>query len=168
MPNSPRCGTTGPAMLQSMGGGALPAPISASSNGTSPKGSGMPPGATMVAPRPREGVAIPTSRPLVQYGEPSYGMAVAQQQQQAVVAPPTAVMSQMAQPVPAPPIPIHEAMRRYFANGTSRFFGVNGEENNEKVWIERRRRLAIKRFGGVKDDYQFDGNAHEDSLVCVS
>ena len=68
---------------------------------------------------------------------------------------------------------MHESIRRYFVNGTSEFFGVNGSEANEKVWIERRRRLAIKLFGGVKDDFQIDGNsvnasgssAYEDSLV---
>ena len=70
-------------------------------------------------------------------------------------------------------VPMHESLRRYFVNGTSKFFGVNGSDANEKVWIERRRRLAIKLFGGVKDDFQVDGSsvnasggsAYEDSLV---
>ena len=68
---------------------------------------------------------------------------------------------------------MHESIRRYIVNGTSKFFGVNGSDANEKVWIERRRRLAIKLFGGVKDDFQIEGSsghasgnsAYDDSLV---
>ena len=75
----------------------------------------------------------------------------------------------------ATPLPMHESFRRYIVNGTSKFFGVNSEESNEKVWIERRRRLAIKKFGGVKDDFHLEGTSggggggagtsYEDSLV---
>ena len=110
----------------------------------------------------------------------------------ATIAPPTVGVSVAATPIAGgaatPPsaqtqaqttvvqaIPMHESFRRYIVNGTSKFFGVNGKENNEKVWIERRRRLAIKLFGGVKDDFHVDGSsngghasgntAYEDSLV---
>ena len=90
------------------------------------------------------------------------------------VAPPTSTPSAtQAQTTVVQAVPMHESLRRYFVNGTSKFFGVNGSDANEKVWIERRRRLAIKLFGGVKDDFQIDGNsvnasgssAYEDSLV---
>ena len=87
----------------------------------------------------------------------------------------TAVVPAGGVPTPGVSIPVHESLRRYVVNGTSRFFGVNGEEANEKVWIERRRRIAIKLFGGVKDDFHIDGNnghhggntAYEDSLVRI-
>ena len=135
----------------------------------------------MVTVRPREGVAITSSapRPLVQYNEPSYAvMGVAQPKAQPQppsqpqtqpppvqpmsIAPPTNQVTTVATPTP-----VYESVRRYLADSTSKFFGVNGEENNEKVWVERRRRLAIKLFGGVKDDFQMDGTAYEDSIVSI-
>ncbi len=114
------------------------------------------------------GVATPRppprdTRALVQYGDPQSaygtagGVAVSSQQApppQAVVAAPPPGNQVVSLPAP---VPVYESMRRFVAHGTSKFFGVDGDEHNEKVWIERRRRLAIKRFGGVKDDYQFDG-----------
>lgn len=165
MPNSPRIITTVPGPL-------APGPV-ITTNGTSPKG------ASGLIRQP-----IPSSsRPLLQY---SGEYAIAQHQppppqpqpQQPppppppnpIVAPPVAATTALATP-----IPMHESLRRYVVNGTSRFFGVNGEESNEKVWMERRRRLAIKLFGGVKDDFHLEGNiggagggsggAFEDSLV---
>ena len=90
------------------------------------------------------------------------------------VAPPSTTLSAtQAQTSVVQAVPMHESMRRYIVNGTSQFFGVNGSDDNEKVWIERRRRLAIKLFGGVKDAFQVDGSsgnasgnpAYEDSLV---
>ena len=40
--------------------------------------------------------------------------------------------------------------------GTAKFFGVDEEteDSSKQVWNERRMRLATKRFGGVKEDYQ--------------
>ena len=67
--------------------------------------------------------------------------------------------------VATPPTPVLTSVQRYLADSTSKFFGVNGDDGNEKVWMERRRRLAIKLFGGVKDDFQLDGTTYEDSLV---
>ena len=127
-------------------------------------------------------------RPLVQYNEqPSYvmgGVATAAQQQVAKAQQPQPPQPQ-TQPqiqqgplttVPPPnsqvtavatPTPVYESIRKYLADSTSKFFGVNGEENNEKVWTERRRRVAIKLFGGVKDDFQIDGTTYEDSIVSI-
>jgi hypothetical protein len=80
-----------------------------------------------------------------------------------VNAPPTSLVTSPQQ------LSIHESLRRYFVDGTSKFFGVNGEDSNEKVWIERRRRVAIKLFGGVKDDFHIDGHhgpssSYDDSI----
>ena len=38
--------------------------------------------------------------------------------------------------------------------GTARFFGVEAasEKAAKEIWQERRKRIAIKRFGGIKDD----------------
>ena len=92
------------------------------------------------------------------------------------VAPPTSTPSAtQAQTTVVQAVPVHESLRRYFVNGTSKFFGVNGSDSNEKVWVERRRRLAIKLFGGVKDDFQIEGSsghatgnsAYDDSLVRI-
>ena len=45
---------------------------------------------------------------------------------------------------------------RFFIGGTAKFFGVDeeSEDQSKQVWNERRMRLATKRFGGVKEDYQ--------------
>ena len=41
---------------------------------------------------------------------------------------------------------------RYFTRKILRFFGVDPgwEEESRQLWTERRRRLAIKKLGGVK------------------
>ena len=163
---------------------------SASTNGPSPKGSaGLPPPTSMVTVQrpPRENVANlnnSTPRPLVQYNEqPSYvmgpGVATAAQAKAQPQPPqqpqPQPQIQQPLTTVPPPsqvtavatPTPVYESIRKYLADSTSKFFGVNGEENNEKVWTERRRRVAIKLFGGVKDDFQIDGTTYEDSIVRI-
>ena len=166
---------------------------SASTNGPSPKGSaGLPPPTSMVTvvrPGPRDvnvaNLNTGAPRPLVQYNEPSYVMGgVPVTAQQAVKAQPQPPQQPQPQPqiqpplttVPPPtsqvtavatPTPVYESIRKYLADSTSKFFGVNGEENNEKVWSERRRRVAIKLFGGVKDDFQIDGTTYEDSIVRI-
>ena len=179
MPNSPRCVTAGTIGPQSLG--PLTTSItSASTNGPSPKGSGLPPPSAMVSVRPRDSVAT-APRPLVQYNEPNYAViGVAQpkvvtQPQPPVPQPQPVVQASQplnAQPtttqvttVATPPTPVLTSVQRYLADSTSKFFGVNGDDGNEKVWMERRRRLAIKLFGGVKDDFQLDGTTYEDSLV---
>ena len=50
---------------------------------------------------------------------------------------------------------VHETFHRIVFTSTAKFFGVHAEteESARAVWNERRRRLAIKRFGGVKDEY---------------
>ena len=48
-----------------------------------------------------------------------------------------------------------------------KFFGVDTETqaSSEQCWCERRRRLAIKRFGGVKDEYlDGGGNAYSSQV----
>ena len=189
VPNSPRILTSGPPPQSN-----LIATSMAPGNGTSPKG------ATGLI---RQSISTGSSRPILQYGG-EYAMTVHQPPPvppqhtnappptSATVAPPTAAVAppgpttaattppsatQAQTSVVQPAIPMHESLRRYFVNGTSKFFGVNGSDANEKVWVERRRRLAIKLFGGVKDDFQMgDGsNAHpggnnttyEDSLVSA-
>ena len=49
----------------------------------------------------------------------------------------------------------HQAVRSFVFGGTAKFFGVQqtSEESSRAVWNERRSRLAVKRFGGVKDDF---------------
>jgi hypothetical protein len=49
----------------------------------------------------------------------------------------------------------HQAVRSFVFGGTAKFFGVHQrtEETSRAIWNERRRRLAVKRFGGVKDDF---------------
>ena len=45
--------------------------------------------------------------------------------------------------------------------GTARFFGVDAdtEDASRLIWVERRKRLAIKRFGGIKDsEYGIDNS----------
>ena len=56
----------------------------------------------------------------------------------------------------------HQAVRSFIFGGTAKFFGVHQltEEASRAVWNERRRRLAVKRFGGVKDDYHLDGGVY--------
>ena len=56
----------------------------------------------------------------------------------------------------------HQAVREFVFGGTAKFFGVHQltEEASRAVWNERRRRLAVKRFGGVKDDYHLDGGVY--------
>ncbi|QQP53247.1 Uncharacterized protein FKW44_005657, partial [Caligus rogercresseyi] len=55
----------------------------------------------------------------------------------------------------------------------SEFFGVEEghEESSRALWSDRRRRLAIKRFGGVKDElnpgYQLDNNAYNSQVGIV-
>ncbi len=43
----------------------------------------------------------------------------------------------------------------YLVVGTAKFFGVDSEteDASRALWNERRRRLAIKRFGGVRDEF---------------
>ena len=56
---------------------------------------------------------------------------------------------------------------RFFVGGTAKFFGVDTETqaSSEQCWCERRRRLAIKRFGGVKDEYlDGGGNAYSSQV----
>ena len=91
MPNSPRCVTAGTIGPQSLG--PLTTSItSASTNGPSPKGSGLPPPSAMVSVRPRDSVAT-APRPLVQYNEPNYAViGVAQPK----------VVTQPQPPVPQP------------------------------------------------------------------
>ena len=50
---------------------------------------------------------------------------------------------------------LQETFRRIIFTNTAKFFGVDAEteESSRAVWNERRRRFAIKRFGGVKDEY---------------
>ena len=50
---------------------------------------------------------------------------------------------------------VHETFHRIVFTSTAKFFGVHAEteESARSTWNERRRRLAIKRFGGVKDEY---------------
>ena len=50
---------------------------------------------------------------------------------------------------------VHETFHRIVFTSTAKFFGVHAEteESARAIWNERRRRLAIKRFGGVKDEY---------------
>ena len=57
---------------------------------------------------------------------------------------------------------------RFFVGGTAKFFGVEVETlaSSEQCWWERRRRLAIKRFGGVKDEYLDGGGNAYNSQVC--
>ena len=52
--------------------------------------------------------------------------------------------------------------------GTAKFFGVEVETlaSSEQCWWERRRRLAIKRFGGVKDEFLDGGGNAYNSQVC--
>lgn len=158
VPNSPRIISTGPGLSVSM----------SSTSGTSPKGVST--GLIRTGP-------TPTSRPLMQYNAAAAAAAVAAENY--ALAQPTTTMAtppQTSTTVAPPPstvvaVPVHESLRRYVVNGTNKFFGVSGDESNEKVWIDRRRRLAIKLFGGVKDDFHMDGNGHhgntayEDSLV---
>lgn len=60
----------------------------------------------------------------------------------------------------------HAALKRscqYVIVGTAKFFGVDptSEAMSKMVWVERRRRIAIKKFGGVKDEYAIrDGGGH--------
>ncbi|TRY68543.1 hypothetical protein TCAL_07253 [Tigriopus californicus] len=52
---------------------------------------------------------------------------------------------------------------QYVIVGTAKFFGVDptSEAMSKMVWVERRRRIAIKKFGGVKDEYAIrDGGGH--------
>ena len=160
VPNSPRIITSG-----QPGPGQTLAP-SITTNGTSPKGaSGLIGG--------RSGPALPvgpqvipaSSRPLLQYsgaGDYAIHQAPPVPQQQPPppinVNPVQAAVATTATAVNQQALPMHEALRRYIVNGTCKFFGVNSQESNEKVWMERRRRLAIKLFGGVKDDFHLDGN----------
>ena len=57
---------------------------------------------------------------------------------------------------------------RFFVGGTAKFFGVEVETlaSSEQCWWERRRRLAIKRFGGVKDEFLDGGGNAYNSQVC--
>ena len=50
---------------------------------------------------------------------------------------------------------VQETFHRIVFTSTAKFFGVHAEteECARATWNERRRRLAIKRFGGVKDEY---------------
>lgn len=50
-----------------------------------------------------------------------------------------------------------DLVRRFVVGGTAKFFGVDAEteESSRLVWNERRMRLATKRFGGVKEEYQY-------------
>ena len=160
VPNSPRIITTGP-------GGLGPV-----SNGTSPKGPLNPQTAQM---RSRGGVigepqSIPTSRPLLQYhpGEATYATALPAVPNPALQLANPTTQTTVALPPQTNSLPVHESLRRYFVNSTTKFFGLNGEESNEKVWIDRRRRVAIKLFGGVKDDFHIDGTStFDDSLVIT-
>ena len=165
VPNSPRIITTGPP------------PALGPANGTSPKGPLNPPTAPLRSRDVPQSVA--TSRPLLQYhpGDTTYATALP-----AVPAPGQLQLTNQAAGAPVNPtssstlalqaatnsVPVHESLRRYFVNSTTKFFGLNGEESNEKVWIDRRRRVAIKLFGGVKDDFHMDGTStFDDSLVIA-
>ena len=59
---------------------------------------------------------------------------------------------------------------RFFVGGTAKFFGVEVETlaSSEQCWWERRRRLAIKRFGGVKDEFLDGGGNAYNTQVCSS
>lgn len=170
VPNSPRIITSGPGVGQLTTSMAV--------TGTSPKGVVV--NSALMNPRPlaaNAGPAGPGGRPMLQYNAGDYGLHQQPVTGQPQVQPqPSTTVSQPASTVSggassvvtatntaqvaSNPLPLHETVRRYIANGTSKFFGVNGEDANEKVWIERRRRIAIKLFGGVKDDYHMDGNGH--------
>lgn len=56
----------------------------------------------------------------------------------------------------------NSSCKRFVVGGSAKFFGLESasEDASKQVWQERRRRLAIKRFGGVKDEYQIEGNAY--------
>ena len=68
---------------------------------------------------------------------------------------------------------VHETFHRIVFTSTAKFFGVHAEteESARATWNERRRRLAIKRFGGVKDEYlssqhhQYNAGGPEGSAV---
>ena len=57
-------------------------------------------------------------------------------------------------------------LSRFVIGGTARFFGVEAvsEETSKVIWCERRKRLAIKRFGGVKDSEFLDNNAYNSQV----
>ena len=161
VPNSPRIITTGPP------------PGLGPSNGTSPKGPMNP---QTVPLRSRE-PPVATSRPLLQYhpSEATYATALQNQATAlphvAAAAPGNPNATQTATTTLALPpttLPVHESLRRYFVNSTTKFFGLNGEETNEKVWIDRRRRVAIKLFGGVKDDFHMDGTSTFDDSIVIA
>ena len=63
----------------------------------------------------------------------------------------------------------HQAVRAFVFGGTAKFFGVQqlSEESSRAVWNERRRRLAVKRFGGVKDDFLDTGGAYGAQQVKI-
>ena len=156
MPASPRIITT------------VPGPLG---NGTSPKGPINP----QTAPLRSRDPPVATSRPLLQYHPPEATYATALQSQttglpHGVAAAQAAQNTAQTTTTLALPqtVPVHESLRRYFVNSTTKFFGLNGEESNEKVWVDRRRRVAIKLFGGVKDDFHIDGTStFDDSLVIA-
>lgn len=104
--------------------------------------------------------AIHPQQPVTQPQQPSTTAVVTQQQPTVSTAASSVAVTTNAAQVVSNPLSLHESVRRYIANGTTKFFGVNGQDSNEKVWIERRRRIAIKLFGGVKDDFHMDGNGH--------
>ena len=94
----------------------------------------------------------------------------AQQQQQQQHLAMTSHASQLA-PIPNVRVSLnwHQAVREFVFGGTAKFFGVHQltEEASRAVWNERRRRLAVKRFGGVKDDYHLDGGVYGAQQVQI-
>ena len=145
VPNSPRILTSGPPPQSN-----LIATSMAPGNGTSPKG------ATGLI---RQSISTGSSRPILQYGG-EYAMTVHQPppvppqhtnapptgatiaQPTVAVAPPPGPATATTPPsatqaqttVVQPSIPMHESLRRYFVNGTSKFFGVNGSERDPQFW----------------------------------
>ena len=162
VPGSPRCPPLNPGGVGVMG---LNASSSGGVNATSPKATIVTPPSSMpnaarIAPS-MASVAPPTQRSLVSYsqGAPyssqtttsSVGAAAAQ----LTTVPAPAVATPAA---PATSTGIQGAFHRsytYVIVGTAKFFGVDAasEKVSQEVWNDRRRRIAIKKFGGVKDEY---------------
>ena len=57
---------------------------------------------------------------------------------------------------------------RLIVGGTIRWFGldVEQEEAGKIVWIDRRKRLAIKKFGGIKDsEFPLEGSSYSTQVL---
>ena len=129
---------------------------------TSPKtlGVGPPPGL-----QPRPAPYAPT-RAVVAYNgganitSQSYGNAASQQPQPQLIQPQAATTTTSHAAIVA----YADSFRRFVFGGTARFFGVDAETDDSAriIWIERRKRLAIKLFGGIKDsEFPVENNHHQ-------